>query len=325
MAQSHPEQTVGIEIEHSSQKCHRGVFTIDGPLPGYQFPTTVTVVPLSERIWTASDNVYRTLFIKGDQGVIAFDTFWSPAAAQSYRRAIDRLWPGRDIHTVVYSHDHLDHCGFASDLAPDANVIAHAEAAEVIAARKADGQTLPTQIWSGKSAEFTIDGVEIRLINPGPTHGAGNTAVHFPEHDLMFMVDTVIPGVGYTFLPDWHLGTYLDSMKLIEKLDWTTFVPGHFWPISRSGFVENLQVVEAMMTAGLRALDEGVDADNLQEVSKWTIANLRGSLGEQFRFNEYAPLNVMRCMLHHRTGGWGLEDTKEALVSAGAGSSGVQQ
>src|SRR4051794_30289584 len=99
--------------------CHRGIFTIDGPLPGYAFPTTVSYTPLGERLWTATDGIYRTIFAEGDSGVVAFDTFWSPAAAGSYRTAIDRVLPGRELHTVVYSHEHLDHCGFAEDLAPE--------------------------------------------------------------------------------------------------------------------------------------------------------------------------------------------------------------
>ena len=74
---------------------------------------------MSDRLWTASDGIYRSVLLDGDEGVIAFDTFWSPAAAGSYRTAIERVLPGREIHTVIYSHEHLDHCGFASDLAPE--------------------------------------------------------------------------------------------------------------------------------------------------------------------------------------------------------------
>ena len=82
--------------------CHRGIFEIGAPLPGYAFPTTVSYRPVSNRLWTASDGIYRSVFLEGDVGVIAFDTFWSPAAARSYRTAIERVLPGREIHTVIY-------------------------------------------------------------------------------------------------------------------------------------------------------------------------------------------------------------------------------
>ena len=122
------------------------------------------------------------------------------------------------------------------------------------------------------------------------------------------MVDTIIPGVGYTFFPDWHLATYITSMRKLEALPWHTFIPGHFWAVDRAGFASNLNFYERMSSLGEEALIEGVDADDLEAVTRWTTEHLRNEFGEAFRYSEYAPLNVMRYMLHFRTGGWGLED-----------------
>lgn len=290
-------------------RCHRGIFEIDAPLQGYAFPTTVSYRPVSDRLWTASDGIYRSIFLEGDEGVIAFDTFWSPAAASSYRTAIERVLPGREIHTIIYSHDHLDHCGFASDLAPEASVIiAHEDAAQVIAARGSDGQTPATETWSGERKGFSIDGAEFELINPGATHGNGNVAAWFPDSGAIFMVDTVIPGVGYTFIPDWHLESYLPNMRRLEALAWDSFIPGHFWPLDRRGFSDNLSYYERISAAAREALSEGVDPDDFPSIDTWARERLRGELGRLFRFEEYIGMNVMRFMLHHRTGGWGLED-----------------
>jgi len=289
--------------------CHRGIFEIDGPLPGYAFPTTVSYRPVSERLWTASDGIYRSVFLEGDEGVIAFDTFWSPAAAASYRTAIDRVLPRRDVHTVIYSHDHLDHAGFAYDLAPEAStVLAHEDAAQVIAARGSDGQRPATETWSGERRAFAIDGAEFELINPGATHGSGNVAAWFPDAGALFMVDTVIPGVGYTFVPDWHLDSYLTNMRRLEALEWDTFIPGHFWPVDRTGFSENLAFYERISEAARQALTEGVDPDDYGAVDAWSRERLGQELGRMFRFEEYIGMNVMRFMVHHLTGGWGLED-----------------
>jgi glyoxylase-like metal-dependent hydrolase (beta-lactamase superfamily II) len=289
--------------------CHRGIFDIERPLPGYAFPTTVSYTPLGGRVWTATDGIYRTIFAEGDTGVVAFDTFWSPAAAKSYRVAIDRVFPGRQVHTVVYSHEHLDHCGFASDLAPEADrIVAHREAAEVIAARGADGQAVPTDVWDGNRLEVDIDGIHIDLIHPGQTHGNGNVAAHFADIGVLFMVDTVIPGVGYTFIPDWHLESYLSSMRRLEALEWKLFVPGHFWPLDRAGFQENLRFYEQLDEAAVDALAEGLDPDNYPQVDAWARERLAAAHGHLFRFGEYIGMNLMRFMAHHRTGPWGLED-----------------
>jgi glyoxylase-like metal-dependent hydrolase (beta-lactamase superfamily II) len=297
--------------------CHRGIFGIEGPLHGYAFPTTVSYRPVSDRLWTASDGIYRSVFLEGDEGVIAFDTFWSPAAAVSYRTAIDRVLPGREIHTVIYSHDHLDHTGFASDLAPEASrVIAHEDAARVIAARGSDGQTRATETWSGERQTFSIDGAEFELINPGATHGNGNVAAWFPDASTIFMVDTVIPGVCYTFIPDWHLDSYLPNMRRLESLEWTSFIPGHFWPVGREGFQENLSYYERIDEAAREALSEGVDPDDFTAIDAWARERLDGELGRLFRFGEYIGMNLMRFMLHRRTGGWGLEDAGGARTES---------
>jgi glyoxylase-like metal-dependent hydrolase (beta-lactamase superfamily II) len=289
--------------------CHRGIFSIDGPLPGYAFPTTVSYEPLSERLWSATDGIYRTIFAEGDAGIVAFDTFWSPAAAASYRTAVTRVLPDREIHTVIYSHEHLDHCGFAADFAPEAStILAHEDAARVIEARGSDGQVVPNRTWSGERVRVRVDGLEFELINPGATHGNGNTAAWFPEDGVLFMVDTVIPGVGYTFLPDWHLDSYIPSMRRLEGLEWERFVPGHFWLVDRTGFDANLGFYERMSEAARQALADGVDPDHYPSVNAYARERLGGELGRLFRFGEYIGMNLMRFMVHERTGGWGLED-----------------
>lgn len=296
------------ENQRSDDGCHRGIFAIDGPLPGYQFPTTVSYDPLGGALWTAADGIYRSIFVEGDESVVCFDTFWSPAAAQSYAQAVRRVFPSKPIETIVYSHEHLDHTGFALDLAPDAEIIAHADAAEVIAARQSDGQKPATQTWQGERKQLEIDGVEVELINPGPTHGNGNVAARFPEQGVLFMVDTVIPGVGYTFFPDWHLASYVDSMRRLEALEWDRFVPGHFWVTDRNGFAENLDYYEFMADAAQTALADGVDSDNYPEVERYATEHYGDQYGRLFRFHEYFGMNLMRVMVHFRTGGWGLED-----------------
>jgi glyoxylase-like metal-dependent hydrolase (beta-lactamase superfamily II) len=294
--------------------CHRGIFSIEDPLPGYAFPTTVSYTPLGRRLWTATDGIYRTVFLEGDEGIVCFDTFWSPASAGSYRTAVTRVLPDREIHTVIYSHEHLDHCGFAGDLAPEAStILAHQEAADVIAARGSDGQNVPNRTWSGERTKVAIDGLEFELINPGTTHGNGNVAAWFPEDGVLFMVDTVIPGVAYTFVPDWHFDSYITNMRRLEALEWDTFVPGHFWPTDRAGFKQNLDFYERMAEAAREALAEGVDPDSYPEINAWARERLSGEFGRLFRFGEYIGMNLMRMMLHEITGGWGLEDAGGAI------------
>lgn len=293
-------------------QCHRGIFEIEDPLWSYLSQPTLTCEPLGGHLWTVSDGTYRSLFCEGEGGLIAFDTFYSPGAAISYRKALNRLFPQKPIHTIVYSHDHLDHTGFAADLAPTAEIIAHEDCASVIRARAADGQLVPTETFTGSEAEYIIDGVRIELHNPGPTHGNGNLAASFPQQRVLFMVDTVIPGVGYTFLPDWHVAGYVDTMRGLfdDVRGWERFVPGHYWPIDRLAAESNLGYYDELKDAAEQALAEGLDHDDLRECDRWAREKLASQHGRLFRFHEYAGMNLMRMMLHLLEGGWGLEDAR---------------
>ena len=65
---------------------------------------------LSPQVWTISDGVCRSIFLEGDNSVIAFDTFGTPGKARAYKNKVAECIPGKAIKTIIYSHDHLDHC-----------------------------------------------------------------------------------------------------------------------------------------------------------------------------------------------------------------------
>lgn len=289
------------------QRDHCGIFTVAGSLPIQSAWRDMTYQPVRHRIWTVSEGIYRTIFLEGKEGVVAFDTFSTPGGARAYRGAIERVFPGKPIHTIVYSHDHLDHTGYAADFQPDAEIIAHDLTNRVVEARQSDGQLQATEVWSGERKTCQIDGLSFELIYPGPTHGDGNTAAYFPDSRVLFMVDTVIPGVTYTFIYDWHLRPYIGNMRRLLELDWDLFVPGHFWPVDRQEFEENLQFFEALEETAQRAIDDGVDVEDYAAVSRYAREKLGPSYGHLFRFQEYIGMNLTRYMHHFLTGGWGIE------------------
>jgi alkyl sulfatase BDS1-like metallo-beta-lactamase superfamily hydrolase len=88
--------------------CHRGIFTIAGQIPSQLQWRDMTYEPLRGKVWTVSEGINRSIFIEGDTGVIAFDTFGSPMGAIAYGMAIGRVLPDKPVHTLVYTHDHLE-------------------------------------------------------------------------------------------------------------------------------------------------------------------------------------------------------------------------
>jgi glyoxylase-like metal-dependent hydrolase (beta-lactamase superfamily II) len=298
----------GTAANGAAQPCqHRGIFTIDGSLAIQQAWRDISFSPVRDRIWSVTEGIYRSIFIEGRKGIVAFDTLTTPGTARAYAGAVKRVLPRKSIHTLVYSHDHLDHTGYAADMAPGADIIAHRLCNEVIKARKSDGQLPATEIWDGERKAYDIDGVYFELLYPGPTHGDGNVAAYFPQSKLLFMVDTVIPGVGYTFFPDWHLTPYVAVMKRLLSLDWDVFIPGHFWITDRAGFVASLDYYERMADVAQQAIVDGLDPYDFEALRRYSAQKLDGEFGHLFRFDEYFAMNLWRYMQQFLTGGWGIE------------------
>jgi glyoxylase-like metal-dependent hydrolase (beta-lactamase superfamily II) len=286
---------------------HCGVFTIGHNIPVQGAWRDITYQPVAHNIWTASEGIYRTIFLEGKKGCIAFDTLTTPGTARAYGAGIGRVFPGKPVHTIVYSHDHLDHTGYAADLAPHADIIAHDYANKVIAGRRSDGQLPATEVWSGERKAYRIDGCDFEMIYPGPTHGDGNAAAYFPQNRVLFMVDTVAAGVGYCYLMDWHLAPYIAVMRRFLSLDWDIFVPGHFWILTRQEFIDILDYWERQIEFAQQAVLDDINPHDMDALKGYTDEKSPAADRNLFRFHEYAAINLSRYMQEYLCGGWGIE------------------
>jgi glyoxylase-like metal-dependent hydrolase (beta-lactamase superfamily II) len=267
-------------------KQHMGIFTSDKLHDYLAFEPGMRAEQLSERIWTVSDGLCRTIFLEGDNSVVAFDTFGTPGRARAYRAAIEQAVPGKPIKMVVYSHDHLDHAGFAADLAPEAEIVADEMTAKVIDLRDADGQLPVTRPLSGRENPVNIDGAEFLLINPGPTHGTGHLSAYFATEKILFSSDTILPNARYGFMPDYHLANFVRFMRELADLDFQTFVPGRHQVSDR--------VHDAM--------------------ADYCKAKLGSRFGGLDGFDQHIGQTAIRIVHHYLMGGWGLEDTPEPAI-----------
>jgi glyoxylase-like metal-dependent hydrolase (beta-lactamase superfamily II) len=299
-----------VSDNHDAQSApceHCGIFTIGGNIPIQGAWRDITYEPVRDNIWTVSEGIYRTIFLEGTKGCIAFDTLTTPGTARAYAAAVGRVFPKKPIHTIVYSHEHLDHCGYAADLAPTADIIAHDYANQVIVGRQSDGQLPATETFNEERKSYTIDDCYFELIYPGPTHGDGNIAAYFPQSKVLFMVDTVAAGVGYTYLMDWHLAPYIPVMERFLSLDWDVFVPGHFWVINRQEFIRILDYWKRLFDFGQQAVIDGIDPHDWDGLNKYTDEKLGPVYSGDFRYYEYAAMNLSRYMQEYLSGGWGIE------------------
>ncbi len=288
---------------------NRGLFTTANAQAYLAKEPDMQVDRLSDRMWTISDGVYRTIFLEGDQSVIAFDTFGTPARARAYAEQVSQAVPGKEIGTVIYSHDHLDHAGFAADLAADADVIADEMCARVVKLRQAEGQRQPNKLVTGKRNEITIDGVDMVLLNPGPTHGTGHLSAWFEAESLLFSSDTILPNARYGLMPDYHIWNFVKFMRGFLELDWETFVPGRYEVTDRARFAKGCDYIEAIQEETQKAFVEFVPIWILDAMHGYVANNLKDRFGDLEGFDAHIGLTSLRIVHHYLMGGWSLEDT----------------
>ena len=290
---------------------NRGLFTLDAARAYLAAEPEMTTEQLSERLYTVSDGQVRTVFLAGDSSVIAFDTFGTPGRARAYGKAIAAAVPGKPIATIIYSHDHLDHAGFAADLAPTAEIIADEMCAKVIKLRQAEGQLQPTRVLTGERTELSIDGVELALLNPGPTHGTGNLAAYLAAEKTLFSSDTILANAKYGFMPDYHFCNFVRFMRGFLELDWDRFVPGRYEMTERAGFSRGVDFIEAVMTECQHAFVNFVPIWAYEPMKGYCIGRLGDRFGDLDGFEGHVGQMAIRIAHHYLMGGWGLEDTPE--------------
>ena len=293
---------------------NKGKFTREAAQAYLSKEPDMQVEKLADKIWTICDGVYRTIFLEADNSVIAFDTFGTPGKARAYRRAIENAVAGKPVSTIIYSHDHMDHAGFAADLAPEAEIIADELCAKVIKIREAEGQLQPTQVIKGEKNVLTLDGLEVTLLNPGPTHGSGNIAAWFEQPGILFSSDTILANARYGFVPDYHIANFVKFMRGFLELEWETFVPGRYELTDRAGFSRGCDYFEAVQVETQNAFANFVPVWAFEPIKGFVMNNLAERFGDLDGFEEHVGLTAIRIVHHYLMGGWGLEDTPEPAV-----------
>lgn len=272
------------------------------------------VKKLFEQIWTISDGACRSIFVEANNSVIAFDTFGTPGRARAYKKAIASAIPNKAINTIIYSHDHLDHCGFAEDLSANAEIIADEICAKVIKLRQAEGQSAVTRVLKGKKNKLNIDGVDLTLLNPGPTHGSGNVSAYFAKEGMLFSSDTILANAKYGFVPDYHIANFVKFMRGFLDLEWQTFVPGRYELTDKAGFSKGCDYIEAIQIESQNAFAEFVPIWAFEPMQGYVGHKLRERFGDMDGFEEHIGQTSLRIVHHYLMGGWGLEDTPDAEV-----------
>ncbi len=194
------------------------------PAKGYR------VQDLGRGLYMITDNVYQSMFMVYDSGVVVIDA--PPSFAAHIPQAIAAI-TSKPVTHLIYSHSHTDHIGGARALGGHPVIIAQNETLRLLKRDADPNRPLPTVTFADHYTLRLGDQV-LDLSNHGSGHEPGNIFISAPAQRVLMVVDVVFPG----WMP-WRrfavAQDVLGSMAQVEEiraLDWDTFVGGH---VARTG------------------------------------------------------------------------------------------
>ena len=247
------------------------------------------------------DNLYMvgdrtfSLFYITDSSVVVIDPI-SAQHATATMKAIREV-TSYPVSHVFYSHNHWDHISGAElFLDEGAVIISHELAKENITPN--DQVVIPTLTWEGEATEYQIGGKDLQLYYYGPNHGDGMTVFRFPEHNIVFTIDLVVPDrVLYAYLPDANPKNWVRSLEHINQLEFDTLLMAHLRPVGSRDDLINLQNYFNDLYAAVQLeLDSGT---NLFEIpNKVKLPTYR----HWKMYDQWLSMNVWRILMEKSIG-----------------------
>jgi glyoxylase-like metal-dependent hydrolase (beta-lactamase superfamily II) len=185
---------------------------------------------LGQGLWMVTDNIYQSLFLVYDRGVVVLDA--PPTYAAHLPRAIAEVTRNPVTH-VVYSHAHTDHIGGVGAVGGRPVIIAHQETRRLLERAADPARPLPTVTFTDRYT-LEVGGQALQLSYHGDGHEPGNIFIHAPAQRVLMVIDVIFPGwmPWRRFAVAHDVPGYFAQVELIRGMEWQTLVGGH---VTRTG------------------------------------------------------------------------------------------
>jgi glyoxylase-like metal-dependent hydrolase (beta-lactamase superfamily II) len=250
----------------------------------------------ADHIYSYRYRFYRTLIVDTSEGIVVIDPM-NEHVVRGTLEALRTRFPGKRVHTVFYSHYHLDHVRGAAALQPQ-HVVAHEKVFDYWKDLDTSDVLPPTETISGDQ-ERQIGGVVIRLLDLGLSHTDTIYAFYFPEQKLVYSPDVGFvrswptPGPFNTY----HFG-YVRAMERLSALDFTTFVPSHGRAGTREDFVSSMAMIkDVRQTMAAAIARHSVETtEGLEQIFNEVYPVWKSKYGDWHGFDQMAGLAMVRQM-----------------------------
>jgi glyoxylase-like metal-dependent hydrolase (beta-lactamase superfamily II) len=206
--------------------------------------TEADLEQLAPDVYTYRWRYYRNLIVDTRAGLVVVDPL-NPAAGADLAARLAQKFPGKRVHTLIYSHYHLDHAEGGAPLKPRV-VIAHSNCPRYWQDIDARHVLPATRLVSGDQV-LNIGGVEIRLFDLGLSHTDTFFAVYLPRQGIMFGSDmALIHAFPPNGMADTYYPGYLRGMKRLAGMDFRIYVGGHFGYGTKADFLESVRFFDRL-------------------------------------------------------------------------------
>lgn len=132
----------------------------------------------------------------------------------------------------------------------------------------------PPDIVYSERLALTLGGTTVELIHPGINHSDDATVIRFPAERVAYAVDFIADGAVRDSLQSWPgawgdfdrnpMSAWIDSMKVVEALDFDVFVAGEGNVATRAEVTGMRQFFEDLRAAVSEGMSQGRSLAELQ-------------------------------------------------------------
>ncbi len=185
---------------------------------------------VERNLFWITDGTYQSAFLATDEGIVLFDA--PPTIGHNLRRAVDEAAETEGVENkvthIVYSHHHADHAGAADLFGNDLTRIGHVETRRLLL-RDNDSTRPAPEVTFEDTYALRIGDERVDLSFRGPNHSPDNIFIHFPDHEVLMLIDIV--NSGWVPIYNCNLSEdipgYIDAPDIALTYPWKTCISGH--------------------------------------------------------------------------------------------------
>jgi glyoxylase-like metal-dependent hydrolase (beta-lactamase superfamily II) len=233
-------------------------------------PKAFRLQKLGTGLYMVTDNVYPSMFLVSDRGVVVVD---APPLCRPHSPGHREITANRITRDLII---HSDHIGGTAALGGKPIIIAHEETRRLLARAAEANRPLPTVTFSDQYTLRVGDQV-LELSYHGNGHEPGNIFIRAPAQRVLMVVDVVFRGwmPWRRFALAKDIQGYFAQVEKIRQMDWETLVGGHVARIGTHADVDlqaefNRDVRQAAAQA-LATTKLGVGLNPLDQSNPWAV------------------------------------------------------